>query len=202
MDEQYEEICRRNSIREYLEAKGYQMLKCGKHYKCKCPIPGHNETDPSFYITVKPDGVEFFKCYGCGGGGNIISLLHLVEGVKKGEIIQRLAKSSGIILRDMVGLRSEPLPQEVMEIFCEEDAAADLASSWTARLLESVDTPDIVSRIARLYAKMDEMCDVGDNVGVQKIRTQIGNVVMTYDKGEYNETENTGRSNGTGMSGS
>lgn len=41
-----------------------------------CPL--HNETDPSFHIYEK-NGVQRFKCFGCGASGNVVDLYRSIE---------------------------------------------------------------------------------------------------------------------------
>lgn len=41
-----------------------------------CPLPNHNDTDPSFGLTNHKffKGVKVYHCFGCGGSGTIIRL--------------------------------------------------------------------------------------------------------------------------------
>jgi len=184
MDEQFAEICRKTSIKAYLESRGVEFQRSGKHMKCKCPIPGHEgDHDPSFYVTTMPDGVELFKCFGCHNGGSVFTLIHLVENVRKGEVVKRLAAQAGVTLSGLEGARVEPLPQEVMEVFCREDDVADDVAEHVVGMLEGKATPDAVSRIASLYLKMDDICDLGDSEGVSRIRDGIAAVTAAYCKG-------------------
>jgi hypothetical protein len=195
MDEAFAEICRRTSIKEYLEAKGVALQKSGKHMKCKCPLPGHEDDhDPSFYITTKADGVELFKCFGCGNGGSIITLIHLMENMKKGDVVDRLAAKAGVSLKGLIGAKIEPLQDEIMEVFCEEDGASEAASNFVVRMMERKVTPDAVSRIAKLYMKMDEACDLGEKNSMIEIKNSIAAVVAAYNEGgRKDEKEAKGR---------
>ena len=205
MDEQISEICRRTSIKEYLEARGCQFIKAGRHYKCKCPLPGHpDDTDPSFNTTVLSSGVEVFKCFGCGESGSVISLIHLMENIRKGEVVNRLAKEAGVKLNSVPGIRLEPMPRDVMETFCDEDDFADEVANLVVRLLAEKPTADAVSRISKLYLKMDELCDLGDKRGMAEIRNRIVAVLTAYceggkdDKAKRKETCGSGEEQGQG----
>lgn len=46
------------------------------HRTAICPLPNHNDTDPSFGLTNHKfyKGVKIYHCFGCGGSGTIIRL--------------------------------------------------------------------------------------------------------------------------------
>ncbi len=48
------------------------LKRSGKEHKGCCPF--HGEKTPSFY--VNPDK-GIFKCFGCGEGGDVLSLIHI-----------------------------------------------------------------------------------------------------------------------------
>lgn len=35
-------------------------------YSCRCPMPGHDDNNPSAYFSVNDNGVQIFACDGCG----------------------------------------------------------------------------------------------------------------------------------------
>ena len=60
------EICRRYSIEAHLRSKGVEVVRIGRKLRCRCPLhKGGQERTPSFYITDRPDGGQWFKCFGC-----------------------------------------------------------------------------------------------------------------------------------------
>jgi hypothetical protein len=59
-----------------------------------CPLPGHEtDSDPSFKATINP---PLFKCFGCGRGGNVITLIALMESISTSEAIEQLAARVGL----------------------------------------------------------------------------------------------------------
>lgn len=76
-------------ISEYVELK-----KTGSSYQGLCPF--HNEKTPSF--SVSEEG-QFFKCFGCGEGGDIINFIMKIENLEFVEAIKFLADKYGIVLR-------------------------------------------------------------------------------------------------------
>ena len=68
--------------------------------KLNCPLPNHNEKTPSCYVQK-----EFFKCFGCGEGGDIFKFIELVQNCDFNEAVKRLAERAGIVpeTNDWVG---------------------------------------------------------------------------------------------------
>ena len=58
-----------------------------------CPF--HNEKTPSFH--VHPDR-GFFKCFGCGAGGDVITFVQRREGIPFGDAVRMLAAKAGVQL--------------------------------------------------------------------------------------------------------
>ncbi|MCO5169118.1 MAG: DNA primase [Planctomycetes bacterium] len=59
----------------------------------RCPF--HEEQRPSFHITPSKG---FYKCFGCGKGGDIFRFVEEVEGVNFPEALRRLAERAGVRL--------------------------------------------------------------------------------------------------------
>ncbi|HHV92945.1 MAG TPA: DNA primase [Firmicutes bacterium] len=76
-------------ISEYVE-----LRKAGKNWKGLCPF--HREKTPSF--NVNPEE-QFYYCFGCGAGGNVINFLMAVENISFREAVERLAERAGIPVR-------------------------------------------------------------------------------------------------------
>ncbi len=71
---------------------GYLPLKKrGNDLVGLCPF--HAEKTPSFH--VHPDR-GFFKCFGCGTGGDVITFLQKTESLSFGDAVRALAKKAGI----------------------------------------------------------------------------------------------------------
>ena len=60
--------------------------------KMNCPLPNHSEKTPSHYVQK-----EFFKCFGCGEGGDIFKFIETVENCDFNESVKRLAGRAGIV---------------------------------------------------------------------------------------------------------
>ncbi|MDQ7091302.1 MAG: DNA primase [Methylococcales bacterium] len=67
------------------------LKKTGSNYSALCPF--HNEKSPSFTVNRKK---QFFYCFGCGVGGNVISFLMDYSNLEFIEAIEELAAFIGI----------------------------------------------------------------------------------------------------------
>lgn len=91
-----DEIKRRADI-VALVSRYVTLQRAGHRMRARCPF--HEESQPSFY--VDPEG-GFYKCFGCGAGGDVFSFLMQIEGLSFPEAAERLA--------EMVGLSWRPDP--------------------------------------------------------------------------------------------
>lgn len=69
------------------------LQRKGRNYFGLCPF--HDETTPSF--SVNPDK-QFYKCFGCGEGGNILSFMMKIENLSFQEAVHLLADRYGITI--------------------------------------------------------------------------------------------------------
>ena len=83
-------------IMEFLERRGSTFKQTGTAYVGLCPI--HNEKSGSF--NIRKDN-NTFHCFGCGAGGDIISLVQQMEGLSFVGAIQMLAEEYGIKLESV-----------------------------------------------------------------------------------------------------
>ncbi len=68
-----------------------QVEKAGSSYKALCPF--HNEKTPSFIINKEK---QFYKCFGCGEGGNVINFIMKIENLSFVESIKLLVSRADI----------------------------------------------------------------------------------------------------------
>ncbi|HEY1977822.1 MAG TPA: DNA primase [Candidatus Baltobacteraceae bacterium] len=111
-----------NFIGEYVP-----LRKRGNDLVGLCPF--HSEKTPSFH--VHPDR-GFFKCFGCGVGGDVITFLQKLENVAFAEAVRTLAVKAGVEL--------EPENPHAARARSEREAIYDanrLAAAFFARALQS-----------------------------------------------------------------
>lgn len=111
-----------NFIGEYVP-----LRKRGNDLVGLCPF--HSEKTPSFH--VHPDR-GFFKCFGCGAGGDVITFVQKLENVAFAEAVRMLAAKAGVEL--------EPENPRAARARSEREAMYDanrLAAAFFARALQS-----------------------------------------------------------------
>jgi DNA primase len=74
----------------------YVTLKRAGGGSLKGLCPFHDEKTPSFNVNPAR---QFFHCFGCGEGGDVISFLMKVDGLTFTESVERLAEKFGVQLR-------------------------------------------------------------------------------------------------------
>ncbi len=114
------------------------LRRRGRVYIGLCPF--HQERTPSFQ--VHPER-QFFKCFGCGVGGDLFTFLQLRENVDFKEAIR--------ILADRAGVELEPVrPGAAPQIGRPEVARIN---EWACRLFRDRLQDDGVGAAARRYAE-------------------------------------------------
>ena len=63
-------------MEEFLADRGVQLVSRGQNHECACPLPDHDESNPSFKIHKTK---QFFHCFGCGVSGDIFDLVQILE---------------------------------------------------------------------------------------------------------------------------
>ena len=85
-----DELRARNDIID-VASKYITLNRKGANFWACCPF--HNEKTPSF--SLKQDG-QFFKCFGCGESGNVITLVMKMENVDFITAVEILCKNCGM----------------------------------------------------------------------------------------------------------
>jgi DNA primase len=93
-DEDVALVRERTAIAEIVADQVTLRSAGGGRLKGLCPF--HDERTPSF--TVSPAN-GFFKCFGCGEGGDVISFVMKLDHLTFTETVERLASRAGVTLR-------------------------------------------------------------------------------------------------------
>ena len=87
-----EQLKAKNDIVDVIS--GYcQLERRGGAFWARCPLPGHVEKTPSFCVN---QAGQFFKCFGCGRGGDVIKFIMEVENLNYVEAVKLLAERAGL----------------------------------------------------------------------------------------------------------
>jgi len=95
------EIRERNDIVAVI-SEYVQLRRTGRSWKGLCPF--HQEKTPSFNVNQEE---QFYYCFGCGAGGNVINFIMAIENLPFVEAVERLAERVGIPV-----VRGAETPQE------------------------------------------------------------------------------------------
>lgn len=97
LDEKFiEELKLKNNIVDIVGKYCVLKKRGNSHWAC-CPLPGHSERTPSF--TVNEAG-QFFKCFGCGRGGNVITFVRIMENLDYIGAVRLLAENAEMAMPD------------------------------------------------------------------------------------------------------
>ena len=87
-----EELKSRNEIVDVISAY-CSLERRGGAYWARCPLPGHMEKTPSFCVN---QAGQFYKCFGCQRGGDVIKFIMEVESLTYIEAIRFLCNRANM----------------------------------------------------------------------------------------------------------
>ena len=102
-DDVLEQIRLRADIVDVVQTYVPTLKKAGLTWKACCPF--HHEKTPSF--NVNPDR-QFFKCFGCGKGGDVFKFVMELENLDFTSAAEHLARKYGIIIPETPSPRRGP----------------------------------------------------------------------------------------------
>jgi len=94
-------------IDEVVSAAGVALKNAGGGQK-KGLCPFHDEKSPSFHVTPSKN---YYHCFGCGAGGDVIDFMMKTDHLSFTETIERLASQIGYTLRYEEGGPTQPTSQ-------------------------------------------------------------------------------------------
>ncbi len=103
------------------------LKKRGRDLVGLCPF--HGEKTPSFHVHAEEG---YFKCFGCGAGGDVIAFLQKLENVPFPDAVRMLASKAGVEL-EAEDPRTARVRNEREAIY----EANDLAAKYFSRMLNS-----------------------------------------------------------------
>src|SRR5213078_1873965 len=74
------------------------LKKTGATFKGLCPF--HQEKTPSFNVNKDK---AFFKCFGCGAGGDVVKFVELHHKLPFPEAVRFLAQRTGLVIPEREG---------------------------------------------------------------------------------------------------
>lgn len=98
------------------------IKKIGKNYTGLCPF--HNERTPSFTVNEER---QFFKCFGCGEGGDLIDFYTKTQLLSFTQSVRDLAGMAGI---DCEESKDKILPKQIRETLLEDRMIEFMSSEY------------------------------------------------------------------------
>src|ERR1041385_5259683 len=157
------------SIKELFERDGHVLHKCGPDdWKCKCPF--HAEKTASCH--VHPER-QFFKCFGCGEGGDIYKYWELTRHLQFAEAIVELGKQGA-------GTWEQGTPQlesrkaKVEDVETPAPAMSEVLESWTKAVERLRDLPERMEQMAKWRGYSIETVKWANNQGLLGLVPMFG----------------------------
>jgi DNA primase len=105
------------------------LRRSGATWKGLCPF--HGEKTPSFHVYGDKG---FFKCYGCGVGGDVIKFVELYDKVAFPEAVRQLAARAGLTVPEADDAKQDVETQRERESLLK---AHEIAAAWFVEQLAS-----------------------------------------------------------------
>lgn len=120
-----------------------KLQRQGSRYVCSCPL--HADKKPSLVVTP---GMNIFKCFSCGVGGNAISFLMDVQGMSYPEAMKYLADKAGVTLHE----DSDPKTAEEIALEKKRDAMLMINGEAAQFFADQLKQDNDRAKFARDYA--------------------------------------------------
>lgn len=104
------------------------LRRSGATWKGLCPF--HGEKTPSFHVYGDKG---FFKCYGCGVGGDVIKFVELYDKLPFPEAVRQLAGRAGLTVPETGGSKEDVENQRERESLLK---AHEIAAAWFVEMLK------------------------------------------------------------------
>jgi DNA primase len=124
------------------------LKKAGATWKGLCPF--HQERTPSFNVNGEKG---FFKCFGCGAGGDAVKFVELYQKVSFPEAIRYLAQRAGMPVPETQGGPDERAASALREALTKlhEDAAAFYKDQLGARARRELESRGLTAETIRTF---------------------------------------------------
>jgi len=154
-------------------------------YNTNCPLPGHDDSSPSF--GVNPDKGTF-NCFGCGQSGDLISFIQKMEGITFKQALERFFSITGLSADNESGdvYRTLRNMNSVVDDFVNFKVEYDLPGGIAPiEFVKSVNKrirnfaqkldPDQLEILETLYEKLDTLIMKEDYKSLNKLWKNLSN---------------------------
>jgi DNA primase len=154
-----DELKDRADLVRLIQPYAQDLKKKGANWMACCPF--HQEKTPSFSVNPSKG---FYKCFGCGKGGNAFTFLMEMEGLNFPEAVQRVAEMNGVPLPQPIDDRQYEQNKKRKE---EKKQLADQIIDLNKIALEFWET-ELVSKSAKAKAAREYLEKRGISDEIQK----------------------------------
>lgn len=113
-----------------LSMLGLRGRRTPSGYTIACPTPSHRDSTPSTSVRVGADGTMQWSCFGCGAGGDLITLTAAVWGLDHRRDLAAIAERLGAIELDADTMPTiAPLTPKPSPVYPDRD---DVVGLWDA----------------------------------------------------------------------
>lgn len=137
-----------------------KLTKKGANYQGCCPF--HAEKTPSFYVNT---GKNFFYCFGCHAGGDVIVFMERFFKISKKEVIEKLAQQFNIELPKGVQVYSNEYQNSLAVL---TDVAQYYHRSLNLSSIEYLESRQIDSELRKVFV-IGYACSLDNLVNNSKI---------------------------------
>jgi len=149
--EEIDKIISMVDLQSYIESRGVEFTKNSSSYAMTtCPLPGHDDSTPSFGVKHSE---QYYNCFGCGRGGNIVDFVKEFDGIDFPKAIKKVADFAGYSFDD-----EDYFDPEEMEQYREFQTIKGIYVA-AAAYMNKVMPPDIRKFLKENYGFTDEFID-------------------------------------------
>lgn len=180
------ELVRENlDLVEVVESYGYEFVPIADdNVACSCPF--HEETEPSFAVSVSK---QLYTCYGCQEGGDVFSFIQKMEGMGHVEAIRHLADFASVSIAEF---ESELTKEDKLraKFFNANEKTAEnrqkktIAKAFKSWLADRLLDKQVLDHYGVGYsADLPPQTEVSDTLGLDRRNQWVGAVVVPLRDG-------------------
>ncbi|MDO5561552.1 MAG: DNA primase, partial [bacterium] len=145
------------------------LSPAGNYQKGLCPF--HHEKSPSFFVN---DTLGFYKCFGCGEGGDVLDFLQKYDNLTFKEALEMLAERAGIQLTQHTFDKDDALREKLLALlaaaadYYQENLAKSAAAAPMRAYLKQRQMTAQTIKLFRLGAALDTWQGVTDFLSNKK----------------------------------
>ena len=145
------------------------LAQAGSYQKGLCPF--HHEKSPSFFVN---DTLGFYKCFGCGEGGDVLDFLQKYDNLTFKEALEMLAERAGIQLSQRTFDPDDALRERLLALlaaaadYYQDNLAKSAAAAPIRQYLQNRQITAQTIKLFRLGAALDSWQGLTDFLQAKK----------------------------------